>query len=108
MADSSEPQNIIEVSAEVSVLTERYMSAKAAQAAWDRECRQLKAELLDALGYDAEDPKPQPSTVHHNGTAVCAVSVGTYRGLNFKYLKENFPEVYAICETTKPTLKITE
>lgn len=107
MADSSEPQDV-EVSADQVGNVRRYMEAKAAQAAWDKETRRLKAEILDALGFDDEDPKPQPVNVHHDGTAVCAVTVGTYRGLNFKYLKENFPEVYAICETTKPTLKITE
>lgn len=85
----------------------RYYTAKKAKARWQEEEDKLKAEMLEALGYDPDDPKPEPLIVEdEHGNEVFAVKRGTWRGLNQKYLKERHPEVYAECEASKATLTI--
>lgn len=85
----------------------RYTTAKKAKARWEEEEKKLKSELLDELGYDEDDPKPEPVVVETlEGDEVFSVKRGTWRGLNQKYLKERHPQVYAECEASKATLTI--
>jgi hypothetical protein len=92
---------------EVRGLLASYLEAKQARAEWEADEKRLKAELLDALGYDPEDPKPQPmDVVDDSGEAVVSVKVGTWRGMNFSYLKETYPDIYAECETSKATVSL--
>jgi hypothetical protein len=85
----------------------RYYTAKKAKARWEEEEKKLKAELLEELGYDEDDPKPEPVIVEdEDGNEVFAVKRGTWRGLNQKYLKDHHPQVYAECEASKATLTI--
>lgn len=97
----------VTMSREQLALVRRYKAAKGARARWDAEEREAKAALLESLGYDQDDPKPQPAAlVDSMGSMHAEVRVGTCRGLDFKYLKETYPDVYAVCETSKETLTI--
>ena len=85
----------------------RYNTAKAAARRWKEEEDKLKAELLEELGYEDDDPKPEPVIAEdENGDTVFEVKRGTWRGLNQKYLKQHHPQVYAECEASKATLQI--
>lgn len=85
----------------------RYYTAKKSTARWQEEVDKLKAQILDDLGYDPDDPKPEPVIVEdEDGNEIFAVKRGTWRGLNQKYLKERHPHVYAECEASKATLTI--
>lgn len=90
------------------LLTE-YDQAKKAHAAWKAQEKNLRAAILDALGYEPDDSKPEGVTVTTGDgeTEVFKVTTGTWRGLDQKYLKEHHPDVYAECESSKVTLKIT-
>lgn len=85
----------------------RYNRAKAAKTRWQQEEDDLKAEILRDLGYEEDDPKPEPLIAEDDtGSTVFEVKRGTWRGLNQKYLKQHHPEVYAECEASKSTLQI--
>lgn len=78
---------------------ERYKTAKEAKSRWTAEEKSAKEELLVALGYDPEESKPVGTdVVDSDGDPVCAVRVGSRKGLDIKYLKERHPDVYAECE----------
>lgn len=84
-----------------------YDKAKRAAATWKAEAEAARLALLDALGYDLDDPKPEPTVVESSeGAEVFKVARGTWRGLNQRYLKEHHPDVYAECEASKATLTI--
>lgn len=88
-------------------LLAEYEAAKQARAAWKTQEDNLRAAILDALGYDPDDPKPEPVIVEtFDGNPVFEVRRGTWRGLDQKYLKEHHPAVYAECEASKNTLSI--
>lgn len=93
---------------EVLSTASQYARAKEARARWEAEEKRLKDELLDALGYDPEDPKPSPVDVIDgaSGEVAFSVGIGRYRGLDFKHLRETYPHIYAECETTKATKSI--
>lgn len=85
----------------------RYDRAKRAAARWKQEESDLKELILAELGYDPDDPKPEPVIVEDDeGNEVFTTRRGTWRGLNQKYLKEHHPHIYAECETSKATLTI--
>lgn len=99
--------NTITVTTELWELHKRYASAKKAAARWKQEQESLKGAITEALGYDPEDPSPQPVTVVDlGGNELFSTKVGTWRGLGTKYLKERYPHIYAECEQSKPTLTI--
>jgi hypothetical protein len=85
-----------------------YQRAKESRARWEAEEKRLKEEILETLGYDPEDPKPTPMEIIDpiTGVVMFSVKVGTWRGMNFGYLKETYPDVYAECESSKKTLGI--
>lgn len=85
-----------------------YDKARSARARWKSEEDRLKAEILEDLGYDPEDPAaPEPmSAVTDDGLVIFEVTVGRWSGLNFKHFRDNHPDVYAECETSKATLAI--
>lgn len=94
----------IAVPVEIAEAFEQYQVAKSARARWAQEEKEIKEKLLTFLGYDDEDPKPQPVTaVTPKGTPIFEVTIGNWRGMDFDHLKSNFPDVYAICERNKPT-----
>ncbi len=85
----------------------RLNRAKSAAARRRQGVDDLKAEILDDLGYDAEDPKPEPvEVVDENGSTLFEVKRGTWRGLNQKAFRAERPDVYAQYETSKATLTI--
>jgi hypothetical protein len=97
----------IKATEELITKVSRYNRAKAAKARWQQEEDDLKAEILADLGYDPDDPKPEPVIAEDGGgNTVFEVKRGTWRGLNQKYLKQHHPEVYAECEASKSTLQI--
>lgn len=78
---------------------ERYKAAKEAKSRWTAEEKAAKEELLDALGYDPDDAKPQPAdVVNGEGEPIFAVRIGSRKGLDIKYLKSRHPDIYAECE----------
>lgn len=97
----------IKATPELVAKVSRYNRAKAAKTRWQEEEEDLKNDLLNDLGYDDDDPKPEPIiAVDDEGKPVFEVKRGTWRGLNQKYLKQHHPQVYAECETSKATLTI--
>lgn len=92
----------------LSAIISDYDQARKARAAWEATEKEYKRAILDALGYDPDDPKPQGLRVETEaGDEVFTIATGTWRGLNQKYLKEHHPAVYAECESSKTTVKIT-
>lgn len=98
----------IEATPELPELLRRYDTAKAARARWAVEEAELKEAILRATGYDSEElTDPQSAdVVAPDGTVTFSVKVGTWRGLNQKRLKEERPDVYAMYETSRPTIKL--
>lgn len=78
----------------------RYQVAKHAKSRWTAEEKDLKAQLLAELGYDMTDEKPPSMDVvsRVTGHLVGSVTVGNRRGIDMKYFRESFPDVYAECE----------
>jgi hypothetical protein len=85
-----------------------YQKAKAARLRWESEEKLAKEEILEALGYDPEDPKPSPMEVVDAiaGVVMFRVNVGTWRGTNIKALKDERPDILAQYETSKATVSI--
>lgn len=85
-----------------------YQKAKEARGRWEAEEKRLKAEILDVLGYADDDEKPAPLNIVDpiSGCVMFAVKVGSWRGMDFNHLRSAYPDVYAACETTKPTKAI--
>lgn len=84
-----------------------YNRARAARLRWEQEESDLKSEVLDLLGYEGDDPKPESTIAEDDeGQTVFEVKRGTWRGLNQKYLKQHHPDIYAECESSKATLTI--
>lgn len=97
----------IKATPELVAKVSRYNRAKAAKARWQQEEDDLKSEILADLGYEDDDPKPEPVIAEDDeGQPVFEVKRGTWRGLNQKYLKQHHPQVYAECEAAKATLQI--
>ena len=60
-----------------------------------------------ALGYsDDEKPTPREIVDPITGVVMFSVKVGKWRGMDFQYLKETYPHIYAECELSKPTVSI--
>jgi hypothetical protein len=93
---------------ELLSLAGEYARAKEARARWEAEEKRLKDELLAALEYDPDDPKPTPVDVVDivSGEVAFGVKVGRYRGLDFNHLRNTYPHIYAECETSKATRSI--
>jgi hypothetical protein len=85
-----------------------YKRAKESRARWEAEEQRLKDEILDALGYDPEDPKPQPVIVTDPvlDAVLFEVRVGKWRGTNIRALKDERPDILAQYETSKATVSI--
>ncbi|MFE0101220.1 hypothetical protein [Streptomyces sp. NPDC059009] len=82
-------------------------SAKEAAASWARHVKQLRASILEELGYDPDDQRP-PSrmAVDSSGTPLFVVDV-TYRGdFDRKGLAAKHPAIYAEFETLTPVKQI--
>lgn len=95
------------VSEEVALFWAKYENATRMRLHYTKDEKELKEKLLLALGYDEEDEKPVPCrAVNEYGTPLFQVDVGRWRGLDIKYLKDRYPEVYAECEKTKATRKL--
>lgn len=97
----------IDVPADIAKAFEDYQQAKQARARWAEEEKAIRQRILAHLGYDDEDPKPLPVTaVSGTGAELFKVSVGNWRGMDFNHLREHYPDVYAICERSRPTLTL--
>lgn len=97
----------VKATPELHEQVKRYVTAKKAAARWKQEQDDLKDMILESLGYDPDDPKPEPLIVEDDrGAEVFKTNVGTWRGLSTKHLKERHPHIYAECETSKATLTI--
>lgn len=85
-----------------------FKRAKESRARWEAEEARLKAEILEALGYDPEDPKPQPMEIIDPvlDVVLFKVNVGKWRGTNIKALKDERPDILAQYETSKATVSI--
>jgi hypothetical protein len=95
--EMSDSQRLISLA--TAELAERYAVAKASKARWTAEEKDVKVKLLLALGYDPDDPKPQPCEfIDANGEQVCEVTVGERRDLDRAYLRFTHPDVYAESE----------
>lgn len=106
MPDDQTPE-AVPATPEVLSTASQYARAKEARARWEAEEKRLKEELLDALGYDPDEPKPVPvDVIDGNGEVAFSVKVGRYRGLDFTHLRNTYPHIYAECETTKATKSI--
>lgn len=107
---SAVPDEIDRIPATPAILHQvaDYQRAKEARARWQAEEKRLKTEILETLGYDGTEEKPTPLEVIDSitGVVMFSVKVGTWRGMDFKYLKDRHPQVYAECEATSPTLSI--
>lgn len=86
----------------------KYQNATRMRLHYTKDEQELKAKLLLALGYEEDEEKPVPCVAEKNGQPLFRVDVGRWRGLDTKYLKERYPEVYAECEKTKATRTLRE
>lgn len=93
---------------ELLALHAEYERAKVARGRWEAEEKRLKEELFAALSYDPEDPKPSPVDVVDGATGEVAFSVrvGTWRGMDFKAMRDERPDIMAQYETSKATKSI--
>jgi hypothetical protein len=95
------------VSSRIANLYADLERAIAARAEWQNEEARLKAAILAELGYVDDESKPTPRSAYDpDGHQLFRVTIGTWRGIDTKYLKSVHPDVYAECETSKPTKKI--
>lgn len=102
----NEPDEVV-VSSRVASAGEQLKAASEQRARWEAEEARLKELIFEGLGYDPEDPKPQPVVaVDPEGHRLFRVTVGTWRGLDQKALKTERPDVYATFETSKSTKSI--
>lgn len=103
----SEPERV-HATREILTKVAEYQKAKQARAQWETAEKDLKAEILEECGFDPDDEKPVPLQVVDpiTGVIMFEIRVGNWRGMNFRYLKEQHPAIYAACETSKPTLSI--
>lgn len=93
----------------IAIAFDDYEAARSARASWAAEEKRLKEIILEALGYDDDDPKPVPVVaVAPSGVPIFKVTVGSWKGLDVQYLKANFPDVYATCERNRPTKAIKQ
>jgi hypothetical protein len=84
-----------------------YLNAKKARARWADEEKRLRTRLLATLGYAEDDENPTPAVATGpDGKPLFKVTIGQWRGLDFNALRNNYPDVYAACETSKPTQAI--
>lgn len=84
-----------------------YLKAKKARARWAEEEKRLRNRIIANMGYADDDPNPSPLTaVDSAGVPLFKVTVGSWHGLDFNALRTDYPDVYAACETSKPTQTI--
>lgn len=86
-----------------------YKEAQEAKAAWTAIEKDRKADLLAELGYDPDDAKPTPvSVVGPDGQSLFEVRVGERRGLDVKYFKANYPDIFAESEKVSHPISVRE
>lgn len=106
MTDDSESIDIA-VPQTIAELYTRYEEAKAARAQWADEEKSIKVQILNYLGYEGDDEEPKPvRAVAPSGVPLFKVTIGSWKGLDFNYLRTNHPDVYAASERTKPTMAL--
>ncbi|WP_406530717.1 hypothetical protein [Streptomyces sp. I8-5] len=101
---SDDSGDLVQVGQEIADDWQAYETARAARARWADEEKRLKTKLLLALGYAEDDESPAPvQAVAPSGEPLFRVAIGLYRGMDFNYLRTNYPHIYAECETSKAT-----
>lgn len=95
------------VSDEIAALYEKYRAASVAKSHFTKQEREIKAELCEALGYDPEDPKPQPfQACNGGGEPLFEVKIGYRTTPDTQYIKNNYPHIYAEAERRTPSKSI--
>ncbi|MFH8405485.1 hypothetical protein ACH4FX_12030 [Streptomyces sp. NPDC018019] len=106
MTEENRPAAVT-VGEDVVALYEEVRAAAEAKSRWAKHEKALKAQLLDALGYDPEDTRPASSlALGPDGTPAFEVAVTYRRGLDGEYLKTRYPAVYAECERDTPVKSV--
>lgn len=85
----------------IAKLYEEVRAAGAARLKWEKYEKKVKADLLEALGYDPDDDKPQSASVADAaGAPLFEVDVTYRKGFDKKRLSTHYPAAFADCETT--------
>lgn len=97
----------VEVGDDVAKLYEEVRAASAARRKWETYEKKVKADLLNLLGYDPDDDKPETKlATDAAGAPLFKVDV-TYRdGFDKGRLKTLYPAAFADCETKTPVKTI--
>ncbi|MCX4912878.1 hypothetical protein [Streptomyces sp. NBC_00687] len=92
---------------DIAKLYEEVRAASAARLKWETYEKKVKADLLERLGYDPDDDKPEPTVATDAaGAPLFKVDV-TYRdGFDKKRLRTHYPAAFADCETKTPVKTI--
>ena len=92
------------VTPEVERLWSEYEAVYRAKGHFTKMEKDLKAQLCEKLGYDPDDPKPQPfNACTESGEPLFKVNIGSSTRPDVTYLKTTYPEIYAECEKTSPS-----
>ena len=95
------------VSDEVAALWEKYRAASVAKSHFTKQEKEIKAELCEKLGYDPDDPKPQPvNACTRDGEPLFEVKIGYRTSPDIRYIKDNYPHIYAEAERRTPSKSI--
>lgn len=106
MTSNQEAERVIVSSAAAQAYVD-LEAATNARAQWEAEEKRLKALILAELYGEEGDEKPWPIVATDMaGHELFKVTIGTWRGLDQKYLKAKYPQTYAESETSKPTRTI--
>lgn len=91
----------VEVSDDIAKLYEEVRAAGAARLKWETYEKKVKADLLSALGYSADDEKPEAKTATDAaGAPLFKVDVTYRKGFDKKRFETHYPAAFADCETT--------
>lgn len=95
------------VTEEVKRLWAEYQAVAAAKSHFTKLEKELKPEILSLLGYDPDDPKPQPlKACTEDGEQLFEVKIGSTSRPDVSYLKTAYPHIYAEIEKKTPTKSI--
>ena len=97
MSKDEKPEEIV-VPSSIAQWYEDWTEARQARLRWEAREDWLKGKILGFL-YDEDDPKPHSvRAVTPNDQAVFDVAVSPRRGLDHKYFRATYPNIYAECE----------
>lgn len=89
---------------ELAELVAQFNQTRSLRLKYKRIEDELRTAILDELGYDPDDPKPQPVTVYtEGGKPILEVAVASRRTTDTAWLRENYPDLMALAERVTPT-----